>query len=188
MGLPLLLRLFPVTGFHDAIRCIEYYSYRYHFVLKSGCRVEEASRIRRALSTYCIVAWCLLWLKQDTIQICYMIGCWRHTNGSRYIAVFTIHQHHLLSHPAYMTQYFGGFLGRKCDGEPGVKTIWRGMSSLHHISSTWKLAHSVCPILVDTWDYACAVNPYSTMSYRDMYNDKFVKGSQGGFKKPHWVT
>ena len=24
----------------------------------------------------------------------------------------------------------GGFLGRKCDGEPGVKTLWRGYRQL----------------------------------------------------------
>ncbi len=35
----------------------------------------------------------------------------------------------------------GGFLGREGDGEPGVKTIWRGLKRLHDIASTWKLAH-----------------------------------------------
>ncbi len=33
----------------------------------------------------------------------------------------------------------GGFLGRTHDGEPGVKTIWRGLRRLQDISSTWKL-------------------------------------------------
>ncbi len=37
----------------------------------------------------------------------------------------------------------GGFLGRKSDKEPGVKTIWRGMRRLHDISSTWKLLRSI---------------------------------------------
>jgi hypothetical protein len=36
----------------------------------------------------------------------------------------------------------GGFLGRKNDGELGVKTLWRGLKRLHDIASTWKLAHS----------------------------------------------
>jgi hypothetical protein len=30
----------------------------------------------------------------------------------------------------------GGFLGRKPDSEPGVKTIWRGLQRLHDIAST----------------------------------------------------
>jgi len=36
----------------------------------------------------------------------------------------------------------GGFLGRKRDGEPGVKTIWQGLRRLHDIANTWILAES----------------------------------------------
>jgi len=32
----------------------------------------------------------------------------------------------------------GGFLGRKGDGEPGVKTIWRGLRKLGNIWETWE--------------------------------------------------
>jgi hypothetical protein len=40
---------------------------RYHYALKSGCRLEQlqletADRIERAIATYSIVAWRLLWL------------------------------------------------------------------------------------------------------------------------------
>lgn len=35
----------------------------------------------------------------------------------------------------------GGFIGRKGDGEAGVKTIWRGLERLHNIAQTWQLAH-----------------------------------------------
>jgi hypothetical protein len=40
---------------------------RYHYVLKSGCRLEQlqlesADRIHPALATYTIVAWRLLWI------------------------------------------------------------------------------------------------------------------------------
>ncbi|MGB3691761.1 MAG: IS4 family transposase, partial [Spirulinaceae cyanobacterium] len=31
----------------------------------------------------------------------------------------------------------GGFLGRKGDGEPGVKTLWLGLQRLKDITSTW---------------------------------------------------
>ncbi len=40
-----------------------------------------------------------------------------------------------------MIALLGGFLGRKGDGEPGVKTIWRRLRRLHDIAATWKLAH-----------------------------------------------
>jgi len=36
----------------------------------------------------------------------------------------------------------GGFLGRRHDGEPGVKTIWRGWQRLQDIAATWQLLHS----------------------------------------------
>ena len=46
----------------------------------------------------------------------------------------------------------------------------------------WELAHSVCPILVDTQTTVCAVNHYPAMSYREIYNDKLSKGGKGGFE------
>ncbi len=36
----------------------------------------------------------------------------------------------------------GGFLARRHDGFPGVKTLWRGLQRLHDIASSWKLLHS----------------------------------------------
>ncbi len=35
-----------------------------------------------------------------------------------------------------MIATLGGFLGQKSDGEPGVKTIWRGLRRLHDIAAT----------------------------------------------------
>lgn len=31
----------------------------------------------------------------------------------------------------------GGFLGRKSDGEPGAKTIWRGLDQIHAAAETY---------------------------------------------------
>ena len=63
----LLLTTITVNSFEEAVRCVRWYSYRwlierYHYVLKSGCGVEQLQletpeRIQRALATYCIVAW-----------------------------------------------------------------------------------------------------------------------------------
>ena len=30
----------------------------------------------------------------------------------------------------------GGFLGRKSDGEPGAKTVWRGLEQVHAAAET----------------------------------------------------
>lgn len=66
----LLLTNLTVTTAEDAARCLQWYTYRwrierFHFVLKSGCRVEElqlaeAVRIQRALAVFSVVAWRLL--------------------------------------------------------------------------------------------------------------------------------
>ncbi len=71
----LLLTTLPVSNYTDACDCLEKYAHRwlierYHYVLKSGCRVEElqletAERMEKALATYAIVAWRLLWLTYE---------------------------------------------------------------------------------------------------------------------------
>jgi len=72
----LLLTTLTITGFDYVVQCRRWYSYRwlierYHYVLKSGCRLEQlqletAARIERALATYTIVAWRLLWLTYES--------------------------------------------------------------------------------------------------------------------------
>ena len=124
---------------------------RYHYVLKSGCRLEQlqletADRIQRALATYTIVAWRLLWITYlaryqpdqpaDTVL-----------EAHEWQALYcTIHKSLLppQSPPTLNTcvrwiAQLGGFLGRKHDGEPGVKTIWQGLRRLHDIAQTWLL-------------------------------------------------
>lgn len=154
----LLLATFPVTTFDDAVRCVRYYSYRwlierYHFVLKSGCgleklQLERAERIHRALATYCVVAWRLLWLtyearynpdspcdkvlEADEWQALY---CCSHKTSVPSVTPPSLHE------AVVMIARLGGFLARKGDGEPGVKTIWRGLRRLHDIASGWQLAH-----------------------------------------------
>ncbi len=71
----LLLTTLPVVNYRDACDCLEKYAYRwlierFHYVLKSGCGIEElqletAERMNKALATYSIVAWRLLWLTYE---------------------------------------------------------------------------------------------------------------------------
>jgi hypothetical protein len=37
----------------------------------------------------------------------------------------------------------GGFLGRKGDGSPGVKVLWRGLTRLHDLVEGWQLFQSL---------------------------------------------
>ncbi len=152
----LLLTTLSVSCFEDVVKCLRWYSYRwlierYHYVLKSGCRLEQlqletSERIHRALATYTIVAWRLLWITYQA----------RYHPDTPADTVLATHEWQALyctihktpqppsSPPSLNTcvrwiAQLGGFLARKGDGEPGVKTIWQGLRRLHDIAQTWLL-------------------------------------------------
>ena len=154
-----MLTTLSINNFEEAACCIPWYTYRwlierYHYVLKSGCRIENlqletAERIQKALATYAIVAWRLLWLTYqarqnpelpcDTILETHEWQClYSHFRG------FPLPS----SEPPSIQQaviwiaQLGGFLARKHDGFPEVKTLWKGLQRLHDIASTWKLLSS----------------------------------------------
>lgn len=158
----LLLATWIVETFEEAVKCVSYYSYRwlierYHFVLKSGCGVEKlqlekAEGIEKALATYCIVAWRLLWLTYEA-RVHPDSPCDKVLESYEWESLYyTIHRvtkppktPPSLHDAVIWIAMLGGFLGRKGDGEPGVKTIWRGMRRLDDISSTWRLLHDLDP-------------------------------------------
>jgi len=146
----LLLTDLPVADCKAARECIRYYSLRwlierYHYTLKSGCRLE-ASQLRttealqRLLALYCLVAWRLLWLtyaaRRDGDQPC--------TVAFSQVEWQTLHRLSSGGRPLPQTPpplrdavgwlaRLGGFLARRGDGEPGVKVLWRGLMRLQDI-------------------------------------------------------
>jgi IS4 transposase len=158
----LLLTTLTVDDFEDAVGCVRWYSYRwlierYHYVLKSGCRLEQlqletAERLEKALATYAIVAWRLLWLTYHS-RVNGQLPCDTVLDADEWQSLYCqIHRCSIPAcHPPSLRQavrwiaQLGGFLARKHDGEPGVKTIWRGLQRLHDIASTWKLVRSDSP-------------------------------------------
>jgi Transposase DNA-binding/Transposase Tn5 dimerisation domain len=155
----LLLTSLKVETFLQAAQCVIWYRYRwlierYHFVLKSGCQLEElqlekVERLERALATYCIVAWRLLWLTYQA----------RKTPDASCESAFLTYEWQALYAFTYQTNVLpvippslheatrlvaklGGFLARTSDGEPGVQTIWRGLRRLGDLASMWLLLHS----------------------------------------------
>jgi hypothetical protein len=158
----LRLPTMPVTGYEEAVQVVLWYSsrwliQRYHYVLKSGCQIEEvqlatAQRLERALATYCIVAWRLLWLTYEARQAPES-SCEVVLQKAEWQALYaTIHQTPTppeqpptLHEAVHWIARLGGFLGRKSDGEPGVKVIWRGLRRLEDIAATWRLLHLTEP-------------------------------------------
>jgi hypothetical protein len=153
-----LITTLPVATLEEAIQCTRWYSRRwlverYHFVLKSGCRVEDlqletGERIQIALATYCIVAWRLLWLTYEARQNP-EVPCDRVLELHEWQSLYcTIHKTAVppdtpptLYQAVRWIAKLGGFLGRKGDKEPGVVTIWRGLQRLYDIAETWRLLY-----------------------------------------------
>jgi hypothetical protein len=148
----------PVNTFEEAQQCVRWYGLRwlverYHFVLKSGCciearQLETNERLERCLGVYAIVAWRLLWLTYQARQTPHApctvaletyewqaLYCYIHRTSTPPAEPPSLHQ------VVRWIAQLGGFLGRKGDGEPGVKVLWRGWQRLHDIAETWRLSH-----------------------------------------------
>ncbi len=154
----LLLTNRPVESFEEAQRCVRWYGLRwlverYHFVLKSGCQIEErqletADRLERCLGVYAIVAWRLLWLTYQA-RVTPEAPCTVALETHEWQALYCyIHGTPIppaeppsLNQAVRWIAQLGGFLGRKHDNEPGVKVLWRGWQRLHDIAETWLLIH-----------------------------------------------
>ena len=156
----LLLTTLEITNIEDVKKYVLWYSYRwlierYHYVLKSGCgmeklQLETAKRLEMALATYSIVAWRLLWLIYEAR--CHPdSSCEQVLEDYEWQALYaTIHKciypHKTPPTLAQVVRWIaqlGGFLGRKGDGEPGVKVLWRGLSRLHDIVQGWLACQSL---------------------------------------------
>jgi hypothetical protein len=154
----LLLTTLPVTTLAEAATCLGWYALRwlierYHFVLKSGCRIEAlqlatAARLDRALALYSIVAWRLLWLtylaRQTPDAPCTLalaplawqaLWCAHHQTTTLPTTPPT------LALAVRWIARLGGFLGRSGDGEPGVTVLWRGLQRLDDLTAMYTLLH-----------------------------------------------
>jgi hypothetical protein len=152
----LLLTALPVATAEQARQITTWYSYRWlierlHYVLKSGCKLEDSQlsqevRLERLLAVYTLVAWRVLWLTYQA-RITPDAPCTVALQPSEWQALYLfIHkQRRLPKQPPSLHQavrwiaQLGGFLGRKGDGEPGVKVLWRGWSRLQDITATFTL-------------------------------------------------
>jgi hypothetical protein len=155
----LLITTLPVTTLAEATSCLDWYALRwlierYHYVLKSGCRIEQlqlgtVERLQRALATYGIVAWRLLWLTYlarvapetpaDTVL---EADEWRALSCAHHRQREPAPEPPTLAEAVRWIAQLGGFLGRRHDGEPGVQTIWRGLMRLADLTDMYRLLHS----------------------------------------------
>jgi hypothetical protein len=128
-----------------AAELIDWYRARWEIelfflILKEGCRVErlqlaDTGRLQTALALYLIIAWRInrlmrlgRTLPDLPADLLFEPDEWR--------AAFILNKKPLpqgvptLNTVVRLIARRGGFLGRKCDGEPGVKAIWPGLRDI----------------------------------------------------------
>lgn len=134
----------------EAVALIDWYRARWEIemlfdVMKNACRVEALQlgtieKLERALALFMVVAWRIAYLMRSG-RTCPDI------DATLFFDPDEIHSAYLLSDqeapdkprlndvPRLVTR-LEGFLGRKSDGESGVKTIWLGMKEVDVAAKT----------------------------------------------------
>jgi len=150
-----LLTTLPVDSFEAAVNIIKLYSYRwlierYHYTLKSGCKVEDlqlenGERLTKALAVYSVVAWRVLWMTYEMrvnpeapCTVILELNEWKALACFKNKISDPLGKLPTLQEATIEIAKLGGFLGRKGDKNPGVKTIWRGLRRLEDIVIMWQ--------------------------------------------------
>lgn len=138
----------PVDNLEDAVQIIEIYRKRwriedYHLVLKQGCRLEKvrfhtADRIRLVTALYAPVAVRILAMR-EAARLYPDAPCTILLDETEWRVLWTTQNKGwpaddqappTLQQAVKWIGRLGGHLGRKGDGMPGVKTLWRGFRDL----------------------------------------------------------
>lgn len=130
-----------VSNLEAAVELIDWYRCRWEIemffnVLKNGCRVETLQlaaigKIELALAVYMVVAWRLARLMRLG-RIHPDLDAALLFSTEEWQAAYILAKKPVPKHPPCARDVIrriaglGGFLGRKGDGEPGVKTLWLG--------------------------------------------------------------
>jgi hypothetical protein len=150
-----LITTLEVQSLAQALEVIQYYTQRFqievfHRTLKSGCKIEErqlgnAQRIEGCLAIDMVVAWRIVHLTKLGREVP-EVPCTVFFEEAQWKALvaFVTRDARVPDQPPtlreatrMMAMRLGGFLGRKCDGEPGTETIWKGLQRLDDITEMW---------------------------------------------------
>lgn len=151
----MLITTESVECLEEALQIIDAYRLRwrieeFHLILKSGCRIEDLQfrtreRIERMLPFLLAPALRVLMLR-------YLADTQPDEPATQIFspleteALITYVRHYFevslssltVSEARYWIARIGGFLGRKCDGRPGVRTLWRGTQDFQLIVTMYQ--------------------------------------------------
>jgi len=153
----MLLTTVETEDVEQAIERLQWYAKRwgievFHKTLKSGCKIEtrqlgSADRIEACLAIDMVVAWRIYHLtklgRQTPDVPC---SVYFEEHEWKALVFFKTHDPDSINHEPTlreairMVASLGGFLGRKCDGEPGTQTLWLGLQRLDDIAASWLCA------------------------------------------------
>jgi len=149
-----LLTSLPIDSIENIMKILDIYKLRwkierFHYVLKSGCSVEKKQlktvhSLKNMLAFFSIVAYKLLWLKYEA-QSSPELSCEVVLSKTEWQALCCRDSKTAIPPPeppslaeaAIMIAKLGGFIARKSDGFPGVKSIWDGLKRLHDTHATF---------------------------------------------------
>jgi hypothetical protein len=154
----ILLTDFKVRTLKKALQILKLYTLRwqievFHKVLKSGCQVEahppeDVERLRPRLAVQMVIAWrihylTLLGRECPDLPADVLFEEWE---WKPMAVVFSgkpapLHSPSLAQMIAWIAKA-GGHIGRKGDGPPGPRTIWKGMAKMFAYGELWKALHS----------------------------------------------
>lgn len=148
-----LISTLPVKTAAQAMQSVKWYSYRwrierFHYILKSGCRLEDlqlrnVKALRKAIIVYSLCAFKLMQMlylsRTQPDQPCttYFSDMeWKVLRGIDSKSPVISPHPPTLQQCVRMIAKLGGYIGRNSDGPPGVKNLWRGLQKLNIILKT----------------------------------------------------
>ena len=151
----------PILTFEDAVEKLRWYCLRwrievYFKVIKSGfkvedCRLEHADRLIRYLAVVSIVAWRVYWLTliartaPDASALLFLNDFdWKilfaKFNPNKKIPKRVPS----MKQATIWIAQLGGFMARKCDADPGVIHIWRGLRKFAAMTEGARVLKNIC--------------------------------------------
>jgi Transposase Tn5 dimerisation domain/Transposase DNA-binding len=142
-----LLTSVEVSSVTEALQCVQWYCYRwlierFHYVLKSGTRIEElqlkqTGSLQKAIHVYSLAAMRIMQMVYQS-RVTPQLSCEVVLTKEQWIVLYMlIHKKgNIPAKPPTLEEAvkwigkLGGHLGRKSDGPPGLKTVWLGYQRL----------------------------------------------------------
>ena len=143
-----LISTLPVHTADEAKKFVKWYSCRWrierlHYILKSGCRIEELQlrnikALRKAVLVYSLCAFKIM-------QMLYLSrtepsqSCTNFFSGMEWKVISRVNSKSPINTPhpptlqkcVWLIAKLGGYIGRNNDGPPGIKNFWNPLPDFH---------------------------------------------------------